>query len=403
MQVRAIHEKRRIRAPLPDNEAERLEALRLYQIADPSLQELFYDFTSLAAEICSSPVALLSVIEEDGIHYQSLVGLKSFEAERETAFCSWTILKSDLFIVSDALEDQKFRAARFVTGNPAIRFYAGAPLLTPEGYAIGALAVLDRRPRNLSPSQANALRTLASAVVAQLELRRKTAELEQAHTQRMQVLEVLATSQERFALVARSANDGLWDWNLETNEMHFCPRWKAMLGYNDDEITNRPDEWFKRVHPEDSEELQTGIISHLLRETPQFQMEHRLRKSDGAYRWVLTRGLAVWDGKRAIYRMAGSLTEITAQKEAEQRLLHNAFHDVLTGLPNRALFMDRLARSLGRAKDSDNYLFAVLFLDLDRFKVVNDSLGHQIGDELLVALARRLQACLRPADMLDTM
>ncbi len=403
MQVITTQEEYDAGAPLPDNEAERLEAVRLYKITENGSEEVFDDLTRLAAEVCSAPLALLSIIEEDYVHYKSLIGLESFETEREAAFCSWTILRSDLFIVDDALANTRFSASRFVARNPGIRFYAGAPLLTPEGYAIGALAVLDQNPRELSQSQAKALRTLASAVVAQLELRRKNAEFEQASAERQKVLDVLTVSEERFALVARSANDGLWDWDLESNEMNFCPRWKAMLGYEEDEVSNRPDEWFKRVHSEDIEMLQTEITSHLMGGTPRFQMEHRLRKSDGNYRWVLSRGLAVWDATRAVYRMAGSLTDITEQKEAEQRLLHNAFHDVLTELPNRALFMDRLARSFNRAKDHDDYLFAVLFLDLDRFKVVNDSLGHQIGDQLLVSIARRLESCLRPGDVVARM
>jgi diguanylate cyclase (GGDEF)-like protein/PAS domain S-box-containing protein len=390
-------------APLPASESERLEALRLYKITENGSEEIFDDLTRLAAEVCSAPMALLSIVEADHIYYKSLVGLKSFETDREAAFCSRTILSPDLFVVDDALASAGFGDSTFVTRNPGIRFYAGVALLTPEGHAIGALAVLDQRPRELSQSQAKALRTLASAVMAQLELRRKNAEYEQASAERQKVLDVLAVSEERFALVARSANDGLWDWNLESNEMNFCPRWKAMLGCEEGEIGNRPDEWFKRVHPEDIEMLQTEITSHLMGGTPRFQMEHRLRKSDGNYRWVLGRGLAVWDARQCVYRMAGSLTDITEQKEAEQRLLHNAFHDVLTELPNRALFMDRLARSFNRAKDHDDYLFAVLFLDLDRFKVVNDSLGHQIGDQLLVSIARRLESCLRPGDVVARM
>lgn len=388
---------------MPENEVERLEALRLYKIIENGSEEVFDDLTQLAADACSAPIALLSIIEEDHVYYKSLVGLNSFETDREAAFCSWTILRSDLFIVDDVLKNTRFSAAALAAENLGIRFYAGAPLLTPEGYALGALAVLDLAPRELSESQAKALRTLASAVVAQLELRRKNAEFEQMNAERQQVLEVLAVSEERFALVARSANDGLWDWNLESNEMSFCPRWKAMLGYEEDDVSNRPDEWFKRVHSDDIDMLQTEITSHLMGATPRFQMEHRLRKRDGNYSWVLSRGLAVWDGARAVYRMAGSLTDITEQKEAEERLLHNAFHDVLTELPNRALFMDRLARSFNRAKEQDDYLFAVLFLDLDRFKVVNDSLGHQVGDHLLITIARRLESCLRPGDVVARM
>jgi diguanylate cyclase (GGDEF)-like protein/PAS domain S-box-containing protein len=403
LQVITTYEKYDAGAPLPANEAERLEAVRLYKITENGSEEIFDDLARLAAEVCSAPMAIISIIEAERVHYKSLIGLKSFETKREAALCSWAILRPDLFIVGDVHANTRFSASGFAARNPGIRFYAGAPLLTPEGYAIGAIAVLDKKPRELSQAQAKALRTLAASVVAQLELRRKNAEFEQASAERQKVLDVLTISEERFALVARSANDGLWDWDLESNEMNFCPRWKAMLGHDEDEIGSRPDEWFKRVHPEDVEMLQTEITSHLMGGTPRFQMEHRLRKSDGNYRWVLGRGLAVWDETRAVYRMAGSLTDITEQKEAEQRLLHNAFHDVLTELPNRALFMDRLARSFNRAKIHDDYLFAVLFLDLDRFKVVNDSLGHQVGDQLLVSIARRLESCLRPGDMVARM
>ena len=114
---------------------------------------------------------------------------------------------------------------------------------------------------------------------------------------------------------------------------------------------------------------------------------------------MLSRGLVAREASGAAYRIVGSITDVTDRKEAERQLLHNAFHDSLTGLPNRVLFMDRLRRSLGRVKHRPDYLFAALFLDLDRFKVINDSLGHHIGDQLLVSIAQRLAAALRPGDM----
>jgi diguanylate cyclase (GGDEF)-like protein/PAS domain S-box-containing protein len=385
-------------APPPPGEAARLALLRRLRIADD-----FKDLVQLAAEACAAPMAFLSLVETERVHYVSTVGLEPPATPRGQSFCAWTILKPQLFIIPDATKDSRFADAPYVANNPGIRFYAGFPILTDSGHAIGALAVADQKPRHLSASQATALRTLASAIIAKCHLRLKESELARLTKEHKKTRDELTASEERYALVTSSANDGLWDWNLATNEMQFCPRWKAMLGYDEDEISNRPDEWLKRVHPDDVEAVQTAITSHLLHVTPRFQSEHRLRNSDDSYRWVLTRGLAIWDARRAVYRMAGSLTDITEQKEAEQRLLHNAFHDVLTGLPNRALFMDRLTRSLERARICDDYLFAVLFLDLDRFKVVNDSLGHQLGDQLLVAIARRLEACLRPGDMVARM
>jgi diguanylate cyclase (GGDEF)-like protein/PAS domain S-box-containing protein len=214
----------------------------------------------------------------------------------------------------------------------------------------------------------------------------------------VRVERALRESEERYALAARGANDGLWDWNLTTDEVYYSPRWKAMLGYAEDEIGGSPFQWLNRVHPEDVERLKAQINAHVAGLTPQLEDEHRVFHKDGAYRWVLCRGVAVRNGNAKAYRMAGSQTDITERKLAEEQLLHDAFHDTLTALPNRALFIDLLARSLGRAQRRADYRFAVLFIDLDRFKVINDSLGHTVGDELLQAMTRRIERCVRPGD-----
>ena len=208
----------------------------------------------------------------------------------------------------------------------------------------------------------------------------------------------LRESEERYALAARGANDGIWDWDLRSDAVYYSPRWKAMFGYDDDEIGTSPDEWFSRVHLEDLPHVQAEITTHRDGFTDSFDSEHRIRHKDGSYQWVHCRGLAVRDNARKAYRMAGSLSDITARKHAEEQLVHDAFHDGLTGLPNRALFMDRLERVIERAKRLETYSFSVLYLDLDRFKAVNDSLGHEIGDRLLVQVAHRVQLCVRSAD-----
>ncbi|NJN87467.1 MAG: diguanylate cyclase [Leptolyngbyaceae cyanobacterium SL_7_1] len=216
-------------------------------------------------------------------------------------------------------------------------------------------------------------------------------------TDRRQFQEALRESQERYALAVQGANDGLWDWNLKTNDIYFSPRWKAMLGYSEDEIGNQPEEWLGRIHPDEAEWVQAQLIAHWDGLTRQFEIEHRMLHRDGEYRWILSRGLAVRDRNQIAYRMAGSQTDITERKRAEEQLLHDALHDSLTGLSNRALLLDRLGQVIERSKRQGGQ-FAVLFLDLDRFKVINDSLGHTIGDQLLVAIARRLETCLSAGD-----
>jgi diguanylate cyclase (GGDEF)-like protein/PAS domain S-box-containing protein len=216
--------------------------------------------------------------------------------------------------------------------------------------------------------------------------------------ERKRAEEALRRSEERYALAARGANDGLWDWDLERNEIYYSSRWASMLGFEEGELGNDPQEWFSRVHPGDRGRLRHEIGEHVEGRSPHFQCEYRLRHRNGAFRWMLSRGLAVRDEGDRAYRMAGSQTDISDRKQAESQLLHDALHDALTGLPNRALFINRLEMALQRGRRSPRTRFAVLFLDLDRFKVINDSLGHRLGDELLVALADRLRSSVRVID-----
>src|SRR5882672_2585037 len=200
--------------------------------------------------------------------------------------------------------------------------------------------------------------------------------------------EALKESEERYALAARGSNDGLWDWNLSANVVHFSPRWKAMLGYEDGEIGDRPEEWFDRIHDADRERVKEEIAAHQRGLTPHFESEHRVLHKDGSFRWMLSRGVAVHDASGKVLRMAGSQTDITEGKVS----------DPLTGLPNRLLFIDRVGRLIKHKKRRKDHLFAVLFMDLDGFKMINDSMGHLIGDQLLLGVANRLEKCLRSTD-----
>ena len=208
----------------------------------------------------------------------------------------------------------------------------------------------------------------------------------------------LRESEERYALAAAGANDGLWDWNLSDGTVFFSDRFKQMLGYEADEFGDGPDEWISRIHPEDVQRFSAQLDAHLHRASDSFESEHRVIHRDESSRWVLARGLAVRDEQGTAYRIAGSLTDVTERKRSEEQAVHDALHDTLTGLPNRTLFLERVRQALSRSRRVATARFAVICLDLDRFKVVNESLGHVHGDDLIIAAARRLEQNLKFGD-----
>jgi len=178
-----------------NHEARRLKVLWQYDILDTVPEEVFDDLTELAARICEAPIALISLVDEDRQWFKSKVGITVNETSRDISFCSRAIKQQDLFIIPDATKDLRFADNPLVTSNPKIRFYAGAPLVAPDGEALGTLCVIDKVPRELRMEQQQALRVLARHVMTQLEIRRHAKDLADAHRAREATKEELDQAQ----------------------------------------------------------------------------------------------------------------------------------------------------------------------------------------------------------------
>lgn len=272
------------------------------------------------------------------------------------------------------------------------------PILS-RGVPLGVLSVDNRTvQRPFKEKDESVLMSLADFAGVALENALLYQQAQQEINERKRIESALRESEERYALAVSGAKDGLWDWDMRANMVYYSPRWKEMIGYGEQELSSNPNEWLQRVHPEDIGSFKANLSAHVKKLSSHFECEHRVQHKNGSYRWFLSRGIAVWDDKGNVTRIAGSQTDITLRKQAETKLLRDAMYDSLTGLPNRTLFIDRLKHSIDFSRRSSTYMYAVLFMDLDRFKDVNDSLGHAMGDKLLVNMAGLLEGILRPND-----
>lgn len=390
-------------------EALRLATLRQYRVLDTPPEPEFDRIVDLARSIFDVPIALVTLLDDSRQWFKACYGVNVRETEREIAFCDYTIRDEAVMVVHDARQDVRFRDNPLVTGEPYIRFYAGAPLTVSNGTNLGSLCVIDTEPRaSFGELQKQQLTHLAAVVVDALELRLSHKQVHDAQAEREHIASELANffalSPDLFAIVEAG---------------HFVrvnPAWETVLGYSTNALCEQPLMVF--VHPDDRERT-AAATAQLQDEGELMDFENRYLSQSGACRWLRwSANIDKTSGQ--MYAVARDITEQrdTAQKlqelnehleeqvakrtealeHANSQLYYHAFHDELTGLANRTLFLERLNKAIAACHDDPSREFAVLFLDLDRFKLINDSLGHSVGDTLLTSLAEILRDCVQPHD-----
>ncbi|MGC5799481.1 putative bifunctional diguanylate cyclase/phosphodiesterase [Sphingomonas sp. NFX23] len=365
-------------APHLFNEDARLAALAEYDLLSDSDDVDLNEMVKLAARLFDVPIALVSLIERDTQTFKARIGLDVCETARDVSFCAHAIAQTDILVIPDALLDPRFATNPLVNNSPHIRFYAGVPLRSPGGFAIGSLCIIDHRPRNGFSNRDRAnLQSLARIVTDRLEIRRLAV--------------AGAIGQTRFENIAATSPDGIICADHHGDITFWNAACERLFGFTADEAVGKSldiivPERMRGGHGGGLQRVAAGGKPRLVGTT----VELDAGRQDGS-EFPIELSLSMWrEGDQASF---GAIIRDIGERRANQTRLFNLAHlDSLTGLPNRAVLLNRIGEC---AKTEP---LAVLMVDLDGFKNVNDTLGHTAGDTVLRQVAARILECVRPID-----
>mgnify|MGYP001253631910 CR=1 FL=1 len=309
--------------------------------------------------------------------------LAGLEIGPEAGSCGAAAWRRETVVSADISSDPRWAPYRPLAREHGLAACWSHPIVARDGRVLGTLAMYSRTTREPHPRELDAMR--ATAPLAGIAIERTLAEAEMRRVN------------ERLQLVAKATNDAVWDWDLVTDAVWWNEGYRTLFGYRPEETKPTAESWSDHIHPEEKERVLWGIHAVIDTGGQSWSDEYRFRRRDGSWADIYDRGFVVRDATGRATRMIGAMMDISDRKRAEEQLARMAQFDALTGLPNRNLFRDRLGQAIARAH-REGWVTAVAFVDLDRFKEINDTLGHAAGDEVLKAVGERLRASLREGD-----
>jgi len=395
-------------AEAPHDEAARVAALQELRVLDTLPERVYDDIVLLASQICGTPIGVVSLVDGERTWPKACCGLPASDTPRDLAFCAHAIIDpSAVLVVEDTEHDARFRDNPLVTGDPKIRFYAGAPIVTESGYALGTVCVVDTVPRVLGAAQLAALQSLARQTMALFDLRLRTLTLER-HAREVERLSLLALDEQRrvadlLALVSESQRRlRLITDNIPALVAHIDneERYRFLNGHIHrifgTDVEGSLGRTMREVRGEKAyAQLAPHVAAALRGEPASFIYSDEVGGQTLHYQ---SNYIPDVDASGAVHGFFAMTFDVTQLQQTQQQLELLARVDTLTGLPNRRQFDERIEAALQRVRRLDQPM-AVMFLDIDHFKDINDTLGHAGGDEVLCEVGRRLSACVRVTDL----